>query len=153
MPKKKPAAPTGQVTVAELDALIEKLADCSKRCDAKEDEMKALNKEYASLEGKIAAHMEELNRQKYDSPHGKFQVNEKWRVNMPQTDADKAAFFDHLRERGIFDKLATVNSNSLNALYMRDWEEAKDRGEGMLFNMPGVPAPTRFVKLDFKPNK
>lgn len=141
------------VTVADLDGLIEKLADCSKRCDEKAEEMKALNKEYGILEGRIAAHMEELGREKYESPSGSFKISEKWRVNMPHTDQDKQAFFEHLRERGIFDKYATVNSNSLNALYMADWRAAQDMGEGLSFGMPGIPAPTRFVKLDFKPAK
>lgn len=141
------------VTVAELDDLIKKLADCSNRCDQKAEEMKALNKEYAGLEGRIAAHMEELNREKYDSPYGKFAIKQQWRVNMPQTDQDKQALFEHLRERGIFDKYATVNSNSLNALYMADWRAAQDQGEGMTFAMPGVPAPKSFTKLDFKPAK
>ena len=80
-------------------------------------------------------------------------IKQKWRVNMPADDHAKRELFQHLREREIFDKYATVNSNSLNALFMRDWEEAKERGEGVTFSMPGIEAPKLFEALDFKLKK
>lgn len=141
------------VTVKDLDDLIAKLAAKEKEVKVQADVTKALNKEYAALEGKIAAHMKELERETYDSPFGKFKISDKWRVNMPQNDIEKEKLWAHLRERGIFERYATVNSNSLNALFMRDWEEAKLRGEGMTFTMPGVPAPTHFTQLQFKAAK
>lgn len=142
-----------KVTVAELDGLIAELAKKEKECDEQAAITKNLNKEYMAIEGRIVNYMKELGRDKYDSPHGKFKIDEKWRVNLPEDDNAKRALFDHLRERGIFDKYATVNSNSLNALYMADWKEAQSKGEGMTFAMPGVPAPKLFEKLDFKATK
>lgn len=139
-----------KVTVAELDGLISQLAAKEKECDAQSEVTKLLNKEYMAIEGRIVNYMKELARDQYDSPHGKFKIKEKWRVNLPEDDNAKRALFDHLRERGIFDKYATVNSNSLNALYMSDWREAQDKGEGMTFNMPGVPAPKLYEALEFK---
>lgn len=142
-----------QVTVKELDELIEKLDIEEKKKETVAETLTGINKEINALEYRIAAYLNELGRDEYVCPIGKFTIKDTWRVNMPQTDMDKRMLFDHLRERGIFDKLATVNSNSLNALYRADWEEAKERGEGMTFAMPGVPAPKFDKKLDFKPAK
>lgn len=141
------------VTVKELDDLVELLAQKEKECDAQSEVTKLLNKEYAAIEGRIVNYMKELEREQYDSPFGKIKIKQQWRVNMPGDDNEKRLLFDHLRERGIFDKYATVNSNSLNALYMADWREAQARGEGMTFAMPGVPAPKLFEKPDFKAAK
>lgn len=142
-----------QVTVKELDDLIEKLAGEETKKDGAAEVLKGINKEINALEYRIAAYMNELGRDEYVSPIGKFTIKDSWRVNMPENDIEKAKLFDHLRERGIFDKYATVNSNSLNALYRADWDAAKEHGEGMTFAMPGVPAPKFDKKLDFKPSK
>jgi hypothetical protein len=141
------------VTVKELDELISQLANKEKECETQGEILKSLNKEFSSLEGKIVNYMKELGREKYDSPKGKFEIKEKWRVNLPQDDVSKTELFAHLRERGIFEKYATVNSNSLNALYMADWRDAQEKGEGMTFAMPGVPAPKMYEQLSFKATK
>lgn len=139
-----------EVTVKQLDELIEKLAAKEVEAEAQGAIMTTLNKEVAALEGRIVQYLKELDRESYDSPVGKFKIEEQWRVNMPADDNAKRALFDHLREREIFDKYATVNSNSLNALYMADWREAKEQGRGMEFTMPGIAAPKLFEKLKFK---
>lgn len=141
------------VTVKDLDALIQEFAELETKMDAHAEITKQFNKDHNAKLYRIAAFLKDLNRTEYDSPIGKFSVKEVWRVNMPETDIDKKLLFDHLRGRGIFDKYATVNSNSLNALYRLDWEEAKEKGEGMTFTMPGVPAPKFDTKPEFKPKK
>lgn len=142
-----------QVSVAELDGLLLELKNLEAKIDIQKQALTELNKKYASLLYQCANYMDELGRTEYSSPHGKFQIKESWRVNMPQDDLAKQELFEHLKSRGIFDKYATVNSNSLNALYMADWREAKERGQGIEFFMPGVPAPNRELKPTFKPTK
>lgn len=142
-----------KVTVEDLDKLLVELLTKEDECDAQKEVMTKLNKEYSALEYKIAAYLKDLGREEYIHAVGKFQIKTKWRVNLPQSDMDKKQFFDHLRERGIFDKFATVNSNSLNALYRQDWEAAKERGEEMTFAMPGIPAPVFETAPEFKRSK
>lgn len=141
------------VTVAELDELIKQIAAKNSEIEKAEDVVKAHNKELTKLEGRCVEYLKELKRDKYDSPFGKVSIAQKWRVNMPADDNAKRALFEHLREREIFDKYATVNSNSLNSLFMRDWEAAKERGEGLTFSMPGIEAPKLFEPLLFKEPK
>jgi hypothetical protein len=80
----------------------------------------------------------------YKAPGGTVYIKRIWQVKAPATDEDKAKLFDWLRQEGIFDRYATVNSNSLRALYMAEWEEAKKRGEGLEFSLPGVAPATLF---------
>lgn len=143
-----------KVTVAELDQLVEALAKKKVEIEQAEDVVKGLNKEYATLNGRVTAYLKELNRTDYQTPLGKLKIVEKWSVTLPKTAEEKTAFFDFLRERGLFDSMATVNANSLNAFYMREWKECEDRGEDpMTFSMPGIPAPKVFERTDFKPSK
>lgn len=141
------------VTVADLDELIAKIAKKEGEIEIQEDILKEKNKELATLQGKCVQYLNELNRKNYESPSGKVTIAQKWRVNLPADDNAKRALFEHLRERGIFDKYATVNSNSLNSLYKQDWEAAKERGEGLEFSMPGIGAPNLFEALSFKAAK
>lgn len=130
-----------QVSAKELDDLLAELSAKEKEKDEHAEKGTVINKEYSRLLFRAQVFIKELGRTDYVGPAGKVEIKESWRVNLPKTDQDKVVFFDYLRERGIFDKLATVNSNSLNALYRAEWEEAKGRGEGMTFAMPGIPAP------------
>ncbi len=141
------------VTVRDLDLLLEALAGKEAELEKQSEVTKKINKEIARLEGQVVAHLKDLGRTDYDSPIGKARIEEKWRVNMPADDMAKRELFDHLRARDIFDKFATVNANSLNALFMADWKEAQERGEGVTFSMPGIGAPKLFEALRFKLNK
>lgn len=147
-PTTAPAPQRGPpITVEGLNKLCEELAKKEKTKLSHEETLKNTNKEIARLEGQIVGYLEELGQEEFLSPLGKVKIDLKWRVNMPAGDLEKKALFEHLRERGIFDKYATVNSNSLNSLFMKDWEAAKERGEGLEFNMPGIAAPKLFKGL------
>lgn len=138
-----------QLTVSDLDNFVKQIKE--KRAQAEEigETLKVVNKEIASLEAKAVSLLKELDREKYASPSGTISIIQKWRVNLPASDRDKMALFEHFRSRGIFEKYATVNSNSLNSLYLSDWEEAKKEGKGMEFFMPGIEAPKLHESIRF----
>lgn len=139
-----------KVTVQELDELISEIAEIRELADAKKAELSDLNKKLESLELKAVAYLKELERKSYKTDAGTITIVEKWRVNVPTDPKDKNALFEYLKERGIFDRYATVNSNSLNSFYMEEWENAKQRGEGMDFNIPGVGAPKLVEIISFR---
>lgn len=142
------------VTVAELNKLLEQYVRLDAEKEALEAQVTEKNKELATVEGRVTAYLKELGQDEFNSPLAKCEIVEKWRVNLPAGDIAKKEFFDHLRERGIFDKYATVQSNSLNALYFRDQAEyVRQGGDPMLFSMPGIGAPKVHVKTDIKLKK
>ncbi len=144
---------TTGVTVAQLDSLVEEMRQHRIAIEKKNIELTAMNKIAASMEGKIVQYLKELGRTKYETPHGTVSIRGSWRVNLPEKGQAMGDFFDYLKSQGIFEAMATVNSASLNSLYMKEWEGAKKRGEGMTFTMPGVPAPTFFEKMSFRKGK
>lgn len=144
---------TTEVTVKDLDGLTAELKALETKKELAETAVKDINKEIAKIEGRCVQYLKDLDRTDYVSPSGKISIKQKWRVNLPADDIAKRDLFEHLRTRGIFDKYATVNSASLNALFMSDWAEAKKRGEGMEFSMPGIEAPKLYEAPDFKPAK
>lgn len=141
------------VTVQELDTLLKAVLDKEDEIEKIKEVLTGHNKELGALQGKCAAYLKDLSRRDYDSPYGRVKIKERWSITLPENEERKKELFEHLRTRGIFDKYATVNSRSLNSLYMKDWEVAKDRGEGLTFNMPGINAPTLFETIDFKRKK
>lgn len=147
-PTQEPGAVTPETppnytpTVKELDELCEQIFAQKKICEEKEALATIENKKLAALENQAAAWLDELGREKYQHPAlGTIYIKEEWRFALPPDDDAKAAFFGWLKERQLFDRYATVNSASYNALLKREWEIAKEEGRGMEFSVPGVPEP------------
>lgn len=143
---------TEEVTLKDMDALIEEIAAKRNEIDAQAEIVKALNKQLDDLEIKCIGYLKELNRENYQSPVGTIYQIKKWRVSTPKTEADKEAFFAYLKERGLFNQYATVNSNSLNAYYASEFEAAKERGE-FGFTIPGLSAPSLYETVGFRKAK
>lgn len=141
------------VTVKEIDELLEQYLKLDEEKEALEAQVTEKNKAMMVISGRVTAYLKELGRDEFDSPLAKCEIDRKMSVNNPQTDEDKKALFAHLRERGIFEKYATVNNASLNALWKKDRAEAEARGEGLTFVMPGVPAPKIFESTKIKPKR
>lgn len=141
------------LTVDDLDNFVKQIKDKRLEAEAIDTQLTTVNKEIMSLEAKAVGILKELGRKNYTSPHGTITMEQKWRVSLPSNDISKTSFFEHLRERGIFEKYATVNYNSLNSLYLTDWKEAEKEGRGMEFSMPGIEAPKLHEALKFLKGK
>jgi hypothetical protein len=156
----KQAFPTGKaempkpkgedITVEDLDTLIAKIFETEKIVDEAKAVMGKMNISLESMKAQAAQYLHALKRKDYQTPYGTVSITQKYRVSMPQTDEDKAALFQWMRERGIYDKYATVHAQALNSLYMAEWEAAKRSGEGMTFSLPGVGEPKLYETLGMR---
>ncbi len=143
------------------------LAEALKNMDQKVAEMFTLREEsevkkrelaeiLAKLDGKQAEFTEILKlagKTSHKCAHGTVYMAEKWRVNVPKTQADKIAFFNYLKsQKGeeVMWQYVTCNSNSLQPLYTGDWEKAKEEGRGMEFAIPGIQAPSVYQYIGMK---
>lgn len=151
--ERRERARMSEVTVQELDDMIGSYLEYEEVITKESEVLAEKSKKLETLRAKIVLTLKDLNREEYESPVGKAEIVKKWRVNLPATDQDKAALFEHLRERKIFDKYATVNSNSLNSLYMADWKAAEREGKGMDYKMPGIEEPKLYETSKIKPKK
>jgi len=140
---------TKQVTFEEVDGLVSQMADLRKEKDAKEDELSAINGKLTELKEKAVAYLTELKRDSYKSPFGTLSLREVWSVAVPKTDESKERLFEFLKSEGIFNAYATVNSNSLKALYLRYREAAQENGE-LDFQLPGVEPAKLFMDISFR---
>ena len=142
------------VTVEELDNL---LADYKAKHIEKEviaEQLKEKNKELIAIEGRVTAYLKELGRENFDSPFGKCELFQDEYVKMPDGPEEKAKFFGWLKENAIFDKYATVNSNSLNALFFRERATAVEQGaDPMTWTLPGLSVPTIHERSKIKVKK
>jgi hypothetical protein len=141
---------TSPVTVEECDALIKAVAEGRAKRDALNAELTELNKSLMELEAKGVHYLKELGRKSYASEHGTLSIVEKWRVNLPGSREEKEKLFHWMHEKGIFWEYATVNSNSLNKLHGDEWEKAKEAGEGMDFQLPGIEPPKLSEIVSFR---
>ncbi len=126
------------MTVAEFDGLVKTMFEKREEIEALEELSKDLNKQLQELQGKAVVALKERGESSYKTQYGTVSIMERWRVNLPQTDEDKKAMFGWFETQGTFWQYATINSNSLNSIYMKEWEAAKERGEGMTFKFPGL---------------
>ena len=58
-------------------------------------------------------------------------------------------FFAYLKDRGLFDSVITVNSQTLNKLYRTELEAAFGRGE-IDFQFPGIEPPTPYFDVQIR---
>ena len=131
-----------EITVKDLNALIEKMQSVWRDYEAKKAEAKVFTEEYEKLSAEAMVHLDTLGEDSYKCSAGTIYKINKLNVTLPKTDEEKAALFGHLKERGIFEKYATVNFQSLNSLWNSDYEAAKEDGRALEFKMPGVGEPT-----------
>lgn len=138
------------VTVQDLDNLVQAIFDQKQTIEQKELELKELNKVLMDLKAKSVTYLKELNRSSYQTPFGTISLKERWRVSLPKSEEDREAFFSWLKEKNLYEGMVTVNANSLNSLYMSEWEVAQSEGKGMDFSVPGIKEPTLFEDLSIR---
>ncbi len=139
------------ITVDEIEGLAKALADKRLEVEELKAPLKIANEELEALEQKIVGALKEVGKDSYKSEYGTITRVNKFRVNLPQGE-DKMKFFEFLKTRGLFEGLATVNSNSLNSFFMEEWENAKkdDPMAALNFSLPGICEPKSYETLSFR---
>ena len=141
------------VTVNELEEIIKQYSILRAEIEEEKKLMGEKTKALDELEGKIMATLKEIGKTSYKSEHGTISRVEKWRVNLPATPEEKAAFSEYLKSKELFEKMYTFNSNTLNSFYMEEWEQAKNSGDPMdalNFRVPGINEPKMHEIISFR---
>jgi hypothetical protein len=138
------------ITVEDLDKLVEEIFVAKDKYEEIGRHKAEAYNEFVALKAKAVTYLRELERRNYKTDKGLITISQKYRVKLPVSPESKGQLFDYLKEKGVFEKYATVNSNSLNALHKAEREAAEERGEGMTWSMPGIDDPTLFEDLTTK---
>jgi hypothetical protein len=136
-------------TLDEMNAQVEQIA----RLREKEAEASAaksvITKELEAAELKMMGMLQEGGLTNYRSPMGLVSVSFRTSVRTPKTPEDREKFFAFLRQRGLYDALITVNSQTLNSFYKDEFEQAKQRGD-VAFEIPGIKEVTMTPNISFR---
>lgn len=143
----------GEITVKDLDSLIEQLRIKEEEKDKIEALLTEKNKEISSLELRATEVLKSLEREEYDSPFGKISFEEVFQVKQP-ADENKHLLWDWMKEKGIFERYAQVHATALKSLFKTERNIAIENGEDPItFALPGMEPATIFEKLKFRPKK
>jgi hypothetical protein len=138
-----------ELTVAELDAKCEALYLKGLELDKLDAERKILNEEYSKLEHEVIAYLQAFNKERYSAHFGTVSVVNRFSYKVPKTPEAREKFFNYLKEKGDYDALISVNSQTLNAYCKTELEAAVERGDSD-FTVPGLDEPTLFQRAQIR---
>jgi hypothetical protein len=136
------------VTVGEVKLLCEQMAELKAEVDQHKDKLKKLNSEFSEREQKLLAYLETEELDQFRTKEGLFSVRRRSSVKVPGDPDNREKFFSHLKDKGIFENMITVHSQTLNAWYKSEQENAQERGE--MLTVPGIDMPTVHEQIVFR---
>ena len=135
--------------LSKINDLVTDLATLRGEKAAAEQEVKFINGKITAVEENIIAMLTEAGLKTFDGTKAKVTITERISFRVPKDPDSRAAFFEYLRSRGVFDELITVNAQTLNKFCKTEEEVAVENGE-IDFRIPGIETPTIYNDLTFR---
>lgn len=111
----------------------------------------ALGKEVDSLYDTMGKMLLELGQENFRTPFGTMILTKRTSFKVPSDEESRNAFFEKLKEMGVFDGMITVNSNTMNSFLKEEYKLAEARGEDMVvYKFPGIQPPTISVTASLR---
>lgn len=140
----KAAAP-----MEKIRGLMENGFSLKSKIDERKIELEGLEDELHRIEAELLPMLEGAKMEQVAVEGlGKILVDQKISVKVPKDPEAKAAFFEYLKARGIFDGMATVHSATLNAFYNDELEAKAAIGEEV--KIPGLEPSGKYSRLKWK---
>lgn len=127
--------------IESLDKLCALLWDARQSYDAADTVRKDWGKKCDEYEKQIIDTLVEIGKTNWETEQCKISITHKSSVKVPKDLESKQKFFEYLREKGLFDELVSINSNTLNGYYKEQLEAEMEAGNTD-WEMPGIGAPT-----------
>jgi hypothetical protein len=141
------------ITFEEVEGLCSQIAAQRGKVDELEAAKKQENEKLDFLEKQLIETLKKLGKTSFNSKSGGFVISYRTSFKVPATPEARLAFFDYLKQKGIFEGMISVHSATLNSFCKKELEAAQDRGEGLDFAIPGIePASVQEI-LSFKKPK
>jgi len=125
------------ITVGQLNAQAELISALRSEESMKGQEKKAVSEKLEAAENAMLFMLEQCNLTTYKSPFGTVTRKYRKSVKIPRTEEDRAAFFQYLKDKGLFDSYIGVDSRKLTSLYNEEFEAAVASGNSD-WEMPGI---------------
>lgn len=140
------------LTVSEVENLCAAIAAQREVIADISSTRKEAEKKLDELELKMLAVLEQMGKTSYQSNVGTVYISPRTAVKMPASPEDREAFFNYLREKGIFESMITVHSQTLNSYYKEAFEEAVQNGDDG-FHIPGLGEPVLSQSIGLRKTK
>lgn len=139
------------ITVQEVKDAIKRLREVDSAIKQLEEAAKPLNEEKTALKAQITLMLREMNEKSFKSEFGTVTRVTDVSVTLPKGE-NKLKFFEYLKERGVFEDMATINYQSLNAYYKEQRELAmrEDPMAGLNFELPGIGQANAFETIKLR---
>jgi hypothetical protein len=115
-----------QMTLIELEQMVERAFELKKEVTEQKRIAADLSNELDLLQMKIIEELESADLLAFKSKSGTFSYRYSESFKVPRTPEDKQKFFAYLTEKGVYDELITVNSQTLNSWVKQELEENLD---------------------------
>jgi hypothetical protein len=135
----------GIMEVKQVDELVEKLRVSTQKRKEIERDLSEVKLEIGLLQGQLKSVLEEEGRDSYKSPSGTFSYKYVPTFRVPSDEANRATFFQHLKDEGLFDSMITVHSATINSYGLQCKE---DKGEE--YTIPGIDQGEDRIKYSFR---
>lgn len=125
-----------EITVQALRQKVDQWHTMREQIKSLEAEIKSINEAMQPLTLELIEIMDAMDLTRFEGSLGKINLLTIDYVNNPQTEDDKAAFFNYLKNEGLFEDMVSVHHQKLNSFYKSKLEEAIEKGEQL--NIPGL---------------
>lgn len=143
--------PGSEKTLAGVNEMVERLSSLRDKKKLIEDELSTVNIEIEGINRSLVDLLVQHELSSYRAPAGLVTVAPLFNAKLPQG-PDKTTFFDYLKERGDFDRLASIHSATFTSYIKEQYELARERGEGEP-KIPGVSEVKTLLRLSFRKSK
>lgn len=140
--------------VQEYKKRMQLLKALGAKSDTLKQERAEVEAEYLKVENELKDMLTEDGENSFKCEEGTIYLSFIDQVKMPQDQSMKEQFYNYLREEGLYDDMISVNSQKLNGFYRKEKEKAeesaKERGELIQFNMPGIDGVHTVTRIGFR---
>lgn len=139
------------VTVQKLTEMIELSFSLRKEYDRAKKESDKAYADFQAAQVKAAGLMEALGLQKFHSPSGTFTYVYEETYRVPKSPEQREEFFKFLKEKGVYEQMVSVNSQTLNSFAKIEEKNALDEGN-FDFKIPGLEKSVPRIKPIMRKN-
>lgn len=136
-----------QATISQFEEFITEFVDQRKKIDTLKLELETESEKLTRIQAKALQYLKTLGRDNYQSKFGLISIVRTSSVALPKTPEDRAEFFGYLKDKGLFDSMISVNSQTLNSWFRQEYEIAQEEKRITEFKIPGLKEPATFEKI------
>lgn len=132
-----------RVSVKELQGQIELSFSLRKEYERMKKDSDKAYAQFQAASNRAANMLETLGLEKFHTPSGTFTYSYQETYRVPKSPEQRQAFFNYLKDKGVYDEMVSVNSQTLNSFAKTEEKNALDEGN-FDFQIPGIDksAPT-----------